>query len=504
MTVQFMRYPASTNRVPGVFIEVDPSKANTGQVNLRTIIIGQIQAGGFGGLGSTLVPGVPVICQGVAWTQQSAGLGSMLALQVAKYREGDTFGEVWVLPLVDDGQAVAATGGFALAGTATATGVLSMYVAGQLVSTRVASGTTAAQAVAAAQAVIAAGGLPNLPVTSTVTGGSTLTLTARNAGLCGNDIDLRMNYLCSRGGEATPPGMTVTITPMAGGLLNPSLTTALLNLADEPFDYICLPYTDTASLTAVMALLDDATGRWAWSRMIYGHAFAAYRGTIGGQTTFGVTRNDQHVSIMGFNDSPTPSWLWSAALTATCASSLRVDPALPLNPDSTTILHGVMAPPVPSRFVLSDRNTLLYDGISTYNVDSGGNVTTERVVTTYQKTAAGAPDDSYLNVETMATLAYVLRDLRTYLRTQYARKRLVSDATRTAGNNMVSPSDVKAAVISRYRVQEVLGFVQNSSVFAAALVVEPQGRGQLAILWPADIVPGLRSIGILAQFVQTT
>ena len=309
-----------------------------------------------------------------------------------------------------------------------------------------------------------------------------------------------MNYLGARGGEATPAGVGVAIMPMQGGTTSPSLTLPLLNLAEQAFDYIALPYTDTASLNAMQSLMSDDTGRWSWSRMIYGHAFAALRGSIGALTTFGVGRNDQHLSVMGFADSPTPAWLWAADLTAACAASLRVDPALPVQ----TLLLNVLPPPLQSRFVLGDRNTLLYDGIATFTVGTGGQVQVERVVTTYQTNAAGAPDNSYLDVETLATLTYVCRDLRTYLSTQYARKKIVSDATRVTGNNVVTPAIIKASIISRYRLLESLALVQNGDRFAAAVQVEPAGNGLVKVLWPGDLAGQLRQLAILAQFTKST
>ena len=68
---------------------------------------------------------------------------------------------------------------------------------------------------------------------------------------------------------------------------------------------------------------------------------------------------------MGFNDSPSPSYIWAADLAGTAAVSLRADPARPLQ---TLALSTVLAPPLHSRFDLSDRNTLLWDGVSTFTV----------------------------------------------------------------------------------------------------------------------------------------
>ena len=490
--IGFTKYPTS-NRVPGAYIEVDGSRANTGQANLRTLIVGQV-------VGTSLIPlNVASVCQGAAWTKANCGAGSMLALMVGMARSRDTFNEMWVLPLADDAAGVAAVGTLTLSGTAVVAGALPLYLDGQRIQVPVAMGQTAAQI--AASVVSTAATAADLPVTVTVAG-AVVTITARNKGLCGNDIDVRVAYLGQRGGEVVPAGLTVVIAPMTGGAVNPSLTAAFLSLADEPFDFIALPYSDTASLNAAQSLMDDNTGRWSWGRMIYGHVFTAMRGTIGQATTAGVTRNDQHTSIIAAYDSPSAPYLWAADFAATAGASLRVDPALPLQPP---LQMGVLAPPMQSRFVLSDRNTLLYDGVSTFIVDSGGVVNLERAVTTYQRNAAGAPDNAYLDVETLATLAFVLRDLRGYLTTQFARKKLVSDATRiTAGTNIVTLGLIRASVISRYRLMESLGMVQNGDAFAVNLLVESAGNGLVKIMWPVDLAGQLRQFAILAQFIKTT
>ena len=66
----------------------------------------------------------------------------------------------------------------------------------------------------------------------------------------------------------------------------------------------------------------------------------------------------------------------------------------------------MLAPPLHSRFDLSDRNTLLWDGVSTFTVGADGTVALENVITTYRVNGFGVPDDSYLQVETLATLTY--------------------------------------------------------------------------------------------------
>ena len=491
MAIGFKNYPGASNRLPGVFAEIDPSKANTGVVNLRALIWGQITSAGTG------VANVPVISQGVADAKIVGGPGSQLALMLAQYRARDPFGTVYLMPIADNGAGVAATGTLAFTAAPTAAGVINLYIAGQRVQQAVTSGmATTAIATALAATVNALG---DLPVTATVST-STVTLTAKNKGLCGNDIDLRLNYAGAAGGEVMPTGLAVTITAMASGATNPTLTTAITNLGDTPFEFHAIPWNDSTSLNNIDALMDDAVGRWGWLSALYGHAFAAYRGTISALTTFGLTRNGDHISVMGFNDSPTPYWLWAADVCGACAVSVRADPALPFQ----TIPLGVLAPPPQSCFIPTDRNTLLFDGISTFKVNAAGQVSVERIITTNQTNAAGQADNSFLDAETLFTLAYVVRDIKSFVATTFARVKLVSDATIVqAGSNIVTAGTVRAAIIARYIFLEQQGYVQNSTTFAQGILVENAGGGLLKVLAPVDLANQLRQIAMLVQFVKS-
>jgi phage tail sheath gpL-like len=233
---------------------------------------------------------------------------------------------------------------------------------------------------------------------------------------------------------------------------------------------------------------------------IYGHAFSALRGTYGALATAGTARNDQHTTIMGFYDSPTPAWSWAAAITAAAAVSVRADPGVPMQ---TVALQGIKAPPIPSRFLLSTRNTMLYDGISTFSVAQDGTVAIENLITTYQKNSFGQPDNSYLEVETLFTLAYVLRFLRTRITSNYSRMKLAANGTRfAAGSAVVTPNIIRADQIAAYAELEDAGLVQNSAAFKDGLIVQQnaQNPNRVDVLWPGTLIDQLRIFALLAQF----
>jgi phage tail sheath gpL-like len=493
MAINFTYYPDS-NRVPGVYVEMDPSQANSGVALQRSLVIGSMLSTG------NAVPNQPIEVESMVQVELAVGRGSMAAQMAQAYLSADNFGDLWLLPVADNVAGQKASGSILFQGPCTAPGTLNIYVGGMRVQIGVNLNDVASTM--AANFVAACAANPDLAVTAaqgtgSAPGPATVHLTANNAGLAGNDIDIRANYLGLAGGETFPGGVTVQVSAMSGGSGNPDITAALANLSDQTFDFIITPYTDTANLNAIEAFLSDYQGRWSWEQMLYGGAFAAYRGTLGSLTAFGNGRNDQHMSVMGFNDSPDPEWVWAAQIGGYAAASLRVDPGLPLQYIATTL----KAPPVASRLDIGERNTLLYDGISTFRVNDAGQVIIERMCTTYQKNAAGAPDDSYLDVETMYGLMFVARDLANYLLTRYARKKLVSDGTPILpGSNCVSAAMIKASTVSEYRALEAAGYVQNSAQFAQNIVAEDAGRGLVKILAPVDLVNQLRQIAILLQF----
>ncbi|MFP4891225.1 phage tail sheath subtilisin-like domain-containing protein [Paraburkholderia sp. EG304] len=491
--IPFKQIPANI-RVPLFYAEVDNSYANTAQTTQRALVIAQITSEG------AATPNVPAISQGSDDAINAGGQGSMLALMLAAYRKNDAFGEVWYLPLADAASATAASGSVDITAAPTAAGTLYLYIAGVRIAQPVQPTQTVSEIATALAATI--GVTPGMPVAATVSAG-TVTLTALNKGPCGNEIDLRLNYLGAPGGESLPPGLAVTVVPMAGGAVAPDLTTALDALGDESFDFIVSPYTDTISLNALQTFMDDINGRWSWQQMLYGHVFAAARGTLGGLVAIGTARNDPHASIMGFNDSPTPAWIWATALAASSAVSLRADPATPVQ---TLPLIGVLPPPVQSRFTLGERNSLLYDGIATFTVADDGTVAIENLITTYQENAYGQPDDSYLEIETLFTLAAVLRRLKIVITSRYGRVKLADNGTRfAAGSNIVTPNIIRADLIATYQEDEANGLVQDSAVFAKELIVERNSGNpnRIDVLWPGILIDQLRIFALLAQFRLT-
>jgi phage tail sheath gpL-like len=331
----------------------------------------------------------------------------------------------------------------------------------------------------------------------------TVTITAAHKGLALNDIDLRMAYIGVQNGEVVPAGVAFTITAMAGGTTNPVLTTALANCGVQPFDFIDNPYIDTTSLAALQAFLSDQAGRWSAEEMLYGHVFMSYRGTIGTRSTFGATRNDQHASCLGFFDSPTPAWLEASDWCGAHAIRLKVNPAVGV----TGMALNLLAPPVASQDTPGERNTMLFDGISTFTVDASNTCRIDRSITTYQVNPSGQPDDSYLGTNLLFQAMYAARYLKTQITTQYvdAGLILVDDGTPIGpGSPACTPSMVGLTAIAIYAYLCTIFVVQDLAAFAANMTAGKGTKGQVLLYLPINFSDQIIQVAALIQFQQTT
>ncbi|MFS8930948.1 phage tail sheath C-terminal domain-containing protein [Cupriavidus taiwanensis] len=476
---------------PGAYVEFDNSKAVNGLVVMpnRILIIAQMLAAG------TAAANVPFQADNLAGVQARCGRGSHAALMFeAMLRITDTI-ETWILPVADAGGGVAATGSVALAGTPTAGGTLNLYVAGQRVQVAVATTDTPTTVATALAAAINANA--DLPVTATSAVG-TVTLTARNKGALGNDVDLRLNYYPLS--ESTPPGLNATITAMAGGTGDPSIATAIAAMGETQYNTVLMGLSDAASMALIEAELD---ARWGPLRQNDGRVHTAVRGTVGSLNTYASTRNSPHVVAWSVEQggSPSPVWEHAAVWGAICAYYLGgIDPARPVQ---TLVGTGLLPASAEKRFTRAERNNLLSYGMATYITNPGGQLAAERAVTMYTQNASGIVDPSYRDVETMYTLSYLRYSVRARITQVYPRHKLANDGTVfDAGQAVATPTMIRAELIALFRDWEEAGLVEDFDQFKADLQVvrSSTDANRVDVLLPPNLVNQFRVFAAQIQF----
>ncbi len=484
MSISFNQIPISL-RTPGQYVEFDNSRAQQGLPVMphKIMVFGQRRTTGL------VAQGVPTRITSAAQAEAAFGRGSMLSHMLARLKDANPYTECWACALDDNAAGALATGTIVFTGSPTENGTLNQYISGVRVQTAITAGMTASQVATAVAAAINAN--TDLDVSAAAVTG-TVTLTARHKGENGNYIDHRLNYYF---GEKTPAGLAAAITAMSGGTGNPDVATAIAAIGAEQYHTIVMPWTDSANL---VKLETELTSRFGPLVQKEGQAFSAASGTHATIDTLVAARNHPNLSIMGSGKSPNPPWEWAAVLGA--VDAFEPDPA---RPRQTLVLTGMMPPAEADRFTQSERNIHLTDGAATFIVDAGGRCLIERLTTTYKTNALGVPDISYLDIETMRTIAYLRYSVRSLIGLKFPRHKLANDGTRFgAGQAIVTPNIIRAELLALFRDWEQAGLAENFEQFKRDLIVERNGSdpNRIDAIIPPDCVNQLRVFAGQIQF----
>jgi phage tail sheath gpL-like len=183
------------------------------------------------------------------------------------------------------------------------------------------------------------------------------------------------------------------------------------------------------------------------------------------------------------------------------SQSLAIDPARPLQ---TLVLPGILPAAKSLRWDLPESNLLLHDGIATHAVGPGDVVQIQREISLYQKDSYGQPDDSYLDINTPATLSYIRYATRLRIQQRFPRHKLADDGTRFApGQAVVTPSIVRNQLLALFTELETKGLVENFGHYSETLIVErnKDNRTRLDVLAHPDLINQFRLMAMQIQFV---
>jgi len=482
--------------LPMFWLTVDGSQAGGSVQSQPALLIGQMLAAGIA------AKNVPIPIGSKAIARQQFGVGSMLAAMCAKFFNGNPGQQLWAMPIADPVGGVAASGAIAITAAATVAGTYSLYIAGQLVQVGV--GATDTLSVIASNVAAAINATTTLPVTAMVDGtlNSKVDLSCKWLGLTGNDIQISDSYLGLAGGQALPTTMAVTYTAMAGGTGLPVFTAAISALAGFTFKHVCMPYTDTGSLSAWSTEFGfGPTGRWSFQRAQRGWIYQAYRNDFADALTFGLAQNAPVISTMVFEPgTPSPMWEAGAAYCAQGAQAFLDDPARELQ---TLELTGILPAPAAGRFLQTELNTLAGSGLAVQSVDPNGIPAIARESTQYQRNAEGQSDTAFSLLTVLSNLDALISVMQSAITSKYPRHKLAPDGTRFGpGQAILTPSMAKAELVSEARAAEFNGLMSNVTAFIANLVVQidPTNPDRLQVQWPPQLMGQLRQFTLLAQF----
>lgn len=475
--------------VPGFWVEIDNSQAG-GETAMpwKVLLIGQQ---------TNNAPSEVVQVYDDDVADEKFGKGSQIALMVHAFRKNNKMLPLFVLPVSDATDGVSATKTLTITGTATDSGAIRLYIGGQSLSVPVVEND--AFGVVAEAISDAVNAKANLPVSATYADG-VVTLTAKNKGVSGNDIDVRVNY---GAGEMLPSGVSVAIANGTTGAVNPSFET--LNVVDKIkgywFNVIVSGLNDNDN---VGYLNDELSERWGATNqksgvLFFGKAFGG-SDPVNSAVTYYNGKNSQFMLPISLIGSPTTPFEIASGVASVCATKAEIDPAVPL---SNWEVKGVLAPSENDDLGLSEKNVLLQSGCALIDASENRSVYIRRMVTTYKTNGAGGADTSYQQLETLFELSFLRWDWRNYMATKYPHAKLGNDGDNYgAGQVVMTPSRGKAEALSRFRYWLEKGIVQNYDDFKANLIVvrNSDNKNRLDFLLPVTLMNQLFTCASLVQF----
>lgn len=462
MSVLFNQVPSDI-RVPLTYFEFNAGGA-TFDAESKAVLIGQKLSGGTATAGE-----LTIVAEGAE--DGLFGVNSMAALMVKTFKQNAPSKTPYVIALDDPSGGAKATATITITtATATANETLFFSVHGVSISVPVISGeTNAAIATKIAAAVNAKAGILFTAAAAT----NVVTLTARHDGTVMNG--LKVKY--------TSGNMVIATTNSASGAGAIDMDGVLDVIPEgQYYDWIGTAYADSVSLGHYETYTNDTSGTWNPLDGSYGHVLSFLEDTLGNLSTTGGALNDRHLSLTGAPSTVTPAFFVPAALAAVTVSKLNEAPNLS-RPLQFTELRGIE---FDDEFIVSERNTLYYDGIGSFRIDRTGAVLIDRILTTYQTNAAGSQDTTYLDIQTMAQLMYAARYLKTTIDSIYSSSYL---------NDQVV-QNVKNDVIHALAELQDLAVIENIDATLESMIIERDDTdaNRLNVYLPLDHVNQLRVI----------
>lgn len=461
--IAFDTIPGST-RKPGVYMEFNTRLAvNTLPGNpQRVLVIGPMLSSGLA------TPLTPVSVFSDKEAEVYFGVGSLAAAMAKAAIDANSYLQLDVIGIAEteDEAGVAAGGSLAITGPATKAGTLSVWIAGEQVAVNVAVGDTPEKLIPAL--VAAMGKKTGLLVHGAYdTENKLLTFAALSKGEWGNGITLSAT--------TTATGLTLTVTPMAGGEMDPDIQPALDAVFAAGHNIIICPFSSDAALAALSEHL-TSTGHAMEQRGAVG--CAGWTGSLGTGVTLATNVNDGRISIPWYRGSVRLPAILAAAYGAVMAGV--EDPARPLN---TLPLNGMDVVAMNQREGRNEQENALHNGLTPIEVGPGNTVQIVRAVSTYTVNPQDVEDVSLLDITSIRTLDYTRKACRERISLRFPNEKNTARIRDKVKSELYD-------VLLRLDAAEIL---ENVAANKDRLIVQQSGTdvNRVDAVIPADVVNGL-------------
>jgi phage tail sheath gpL-like len=392
MAVPFTQIPAAL-LVPGPYQEIDNSLAGSVEDIKKALIAAYKSAAG------TAAAGVPPRVLSDLKAHELFGYGSPAALLAKAFLALNKVEECWVLPVAESEAGTKWQKTFTVSASAVQDGAITITVNGVALDAAAVSAGLDAATVAAAIAARINSDTP-LPVEAEAGEAGAFTVKSVVKGAAGNKNTVSI--------ESEAAGVTVTAGTETPGTQTTNIAPLFAGLGGVRYDYFVFDFDDEANIAALAVELKS---RYSAMRQIGGRAFVALSGEVGSPSEAGTLLaqaeavNCPHIVLVSRMNNPQLPGEWGARWCAIACRTLADDPA------ANTYDLEVPGLRADNELDADTRQALLTAGISTWRLDTTGNVLIERLVTSYTENTDGGRDTSYLDVQVVETVDAV----RTYI-----------------------------------------------------------------------------------------
>jgi phage tail sheath gpL-like len=254
-------------------------------------------------------------------------------------------------------------------------------------------------------------------------------------------------------------------------------------------------YTDAGNLAVINQWLDDRSDAMLMLDCI---AFTAKKETFANLETLGNSINNEWHVILENVASPSLDFEKASAVMGGFAFTQNQGIGNRVVPFQAKKIAGILPAKKNQRFNEAQRNSLLYNGISTF-YEMNGFEYTDQLITTYKENQFGGEDWSYLYPETLEGLRYLRWDTVNYLRNKYPNRVIGEEGVKYGpGNtNVITLSSLKNDLIGRaFSVWLLNNLINNPEEFKELFIIETNSTNanRIDMRLVPTIAKGLRQI----------
>lgn len=317
---------------------------------------------------------------------------------------------------------------------------------------------------------------------SATAAGGVLTLKAISPG-CSTAFTVSDTYLR---GDITPGDVALTITNTVPGDGDPPITAALDEASENCYCDAIMPYCE---LLIVQEFCDWLCEQWDICTDCYTRGHTLFDGTAADRADRAATLNDPHKAMYGPWCLPAVGSTALALIAGISGTELTNAPSEPL---AGTAIPGLVAPDLDKSEPGAVRDSLLTQGVTTFQVDDDGTVRFDRLITTYSTDQFGARDTRFQCMTTLAQLRVIGRALRQRISREYVGYSYRGDDyDPQPGQKVVTLTQIQGFVQNIGDELSDQNIIQNPEQWAESVNITVNADCCIAISVDPELVPKL-------------